>query len=529
MGAPAMGARASWRLSLMQLGLMILGVRSQNLTACQALSSALPDQVFWPASVQYLDESHDVWSQTCVMTPTCVFEPSNVQALSQGLGLIYQANVSFAFRAGGHMPVPGAQSLNDGVMISASMLNSKVLSADGSIASVGPGQTWIEVYQWLSPFGLAVNGGRFPSVGVGGVLVGGGMGFFSGSQGWAVDNIVGWQVVLWNGTVLELTNSPQDPYADLVWGLKGGSNLFGLVTRFDLRTFPVTSAFGGLTIWSSAAGPNVLAALTSYMAPGGGVDDPLVHIDVFSGLSFNNGVPSLQYYNIALYPGTNANPTALENFTAIPADLTVANGVAVHPDWTAIPQQLSPFSSKASRNLFYSISFQGTPESIAVFNKTVIDYAVKKLSQVQGLTTFVVYQPVSKGYLQASKDKGGSNVLGLDPDLDGTFIGEFAFLQTGRPVILISATAGIILSMWENASDDAAMLAYSDTAHRLVREQTQTLGTYKRFMYLGDSAQGQLPWHNYNNGTNRRTLLRLQEKYDPLSFFAQNLHRGFPL
>lgn len=321
------------------------------------------------------------------------------------------------------MPVPGAQSLDDGVMISASTLNMKELSADQTVASIGPGQTWMDVYNWLVPYGLAVNGGRFPSVGIGGVLVGGGMGYFSGSQGWAADNIVGWQVVLWNGTILEITNLADDPHADLAWALKGGSNFFGLVTRFDVLTFPVKGAFGGLTTWSSAAGPEFFQALTSYMAPGGGVDDPNVHADAFAGVSFNNGTPALTYYNIALYPGDNTNPIALENFTAIAADTVVANGVAMQDSWTAVPEQLSPFSTQALREIFYAVSFKANEASISLYNTTVIDNAIAMLSHVEGVQTYAVYQPVSQGYLQVSKDKGG-NVLGLDPDVDGTFVGE---------------------------------------------------------------------------------------------------------
>jgi hypothetical protein len=297
------------------------------------------------------------------------------------------------------MPVPGAQSLNNGVMISASMFNKNNISADGSVASIGPGQTWMNVYKWLAEYGLVVNGGRFPSVGVGGLLVGGGMGYFSGRQGWAVDNIVGWQVVLWNGTILEITNAAQDPYADLAWALKGGSNLFGLVTRFDVRTFPVTSTFGGLTVWSSAAGPKVFAALTSYMEPGGGVNDLDAHIDVFSGISFTNGSPSLAYYNVALHSGIEAKPTALENFTAISTNVTISDGAAVHQNWTAIPEQLDAFSTQALRNLFYAVSFKATEESIKLYNSTIHNNAVSMLSKVAGLTTYAVYQPISRQYL----------------------------------------------------------------------------------------------------------------------------------
>ncbi|KAJ2979375.1 hypothetical protein NUW58_g7218 [Xylaria curta] len=201
---------------------------------------------------------------------------------------------------------------------------------------------------------------------------------------------------------------------------------------------------------------------------------------------------------------------ALQNFTAIPRDVTVANGVAVHQDWTAIPEQLDAFSTQALRNLFYAISFEATAESIELYNKTIVDNAVAMLSEVKGLTTFAVYQPVSRQYLQASKDRG-SNVLSLDPEVDGPFI------------------AGIILSMWENAEDDAAVLEFSRVSHQQIREHTKALGLYKEFIYLGDSAQGQLPLGSYANGAVVPKLEMIREKYDPECFLKQYLHRGFPL
>ena len=88
------------------------------------------------------------------------------------------------------MAVPGAQSVDEGVMISMSNFHEKTLNADKSVASIGPGQLWIGVYSWLAEHGLAVNGGRYPMVGVGGVLLGGGMGYFAGQRGWSVDDIM---------------------------------------------------------------------------------------------------------------------------------------------------------------------------------------------------------------------------------------------------------------------------------------------------------------------------------------------------
>lgn len=83
----------------------------------------------------------DVWPKNCVKTPECVFKPSTVQDISRGLVLIKKNKSKFAVRSGGHMPVPGAQSLDDGVMISMSSFNDNSLNHDRSVASIGPGQT----------------------------------------------------------------------------------------------------------------------------------------------------------------------------------------------------------------------------------------------------------------------------------------------------------------------------------------------------------------------------------------------------
>lgn len=321
------------------------------------------------------------------------------------------------------MPVPGAQSVDNGVMISMSSLNSKALNRQHSIASIGPGQTWLEVYNYLFQYGITVNGGRYPSVGVGGVLVGGGMGYWSGSQGWSCDNVVGYQVVLSDGRIVEVTKD--NKFADLFWALKGGHNNFGIVTRFDVRTFPVKSVYGGSMSWSGAASAQFFDALESYMAVGGGVDDPDSHINAYAGVEPAKGASSLSFANLLFHNGDDASPRALENFTSIDTATVTSTTVKMYQNWTEISAQQAGFADRTKRELFTAFSFKGDPRAISLHNNTVIGGALRNLSHVEGLTTFAAFQPVSKNYLKASKKQNpGGNVLGLDPEVDGTFIGE---------------------------------------------------------------------------------------------------------
>jgi FAD/FMN-containing dehydrogenase len=91
------------------------------------------------------------------------------------------------------MPIPGYNGIDDsGVLLSSSNLTALSLSSD--IVSVGPGNRWRDVYNYLKPFGLAAVGGRVGHVGVPGLLLGGGISFYSSQYGFASDNVKKYQV-----------------------------------------------------------------------------------------------------------------------------------------------------------------------------------------------------------------------------------------------------------------------------------------------------------------------------------------------
>ena len=116
------------------------------------------------------------------------------------------------------------------------------MSEDRKFVDVGPGNKWGQVYNYLEQFDLAVAGGRLAPVGVPGLLLGGGLSYYGNAAGWSADNVVEYEVVLANGTIV---NATENKNADLFWALKGGSSNFGIVTNFKLYTFPSKKVFAG--------------------------------------------------------------------------------------------------------------------------------------------------------------------------------------------------------------------------------------------------------------------------------------------
>ncbi|KAI0506893.1 hypothetical protein F5B22DRAFT_427395 [Xylaria bambusicola] len=484
------------------------GLAAAGTRACQRLAAKYPEDIFWPQSDTFQTESTAIYSNTCILSPSCVFEPSSAEDIGSAVKIIKAARSRFAVRAGGHMPVPGAQSVESGVMIALNKLNTKRLNKDKAIASIGPGQVWADVYTWLAPKGLAVNGGRYGTVGVGGLLVGGGISYFSSTRGWGCDTIVAYEVVLADGCVVEA--KAHGKYADLFWALHGGHNNFGIVTRFDMKTFPVTSAFIGGGLWdgsNTSTQTQFFSAFESYMAPGGGVDDPNVAISAIIGLTPSTGAKQLT--SIQFAPGKDSSPRAFENFTAIDAPFIQAIGGTVMPSWTALPILLAQLGVRGSREVYSSVSFFPDPRAIRIANETVTELAVPVLSQIPDSEIAFTYQPVSKDWLEASK-ASGHNMLDLDPRL-GTFI------------------AGLITITWTDAAHDAAVNKLTQRIVRTIENRTRALGLYYPFIYLNDAGPTQRPFDTYGGGGSLPKLRAIRAKYDPERFLENFLGHGFPL
>lgn len=172
--------------------------------------------------------------------PAVVIRASSVDDVRGALRYAAAERLDVMVRSGGHSAwgqVPG------GVTIDISALDD--VSVDGTRVSVGGGAQWGAIARSLSARGLALSSGDTASVGVGGLTLGGGIGWMVRAWGLASDQLVGAQVVTARGDVVEVSASS---HPDLFWALRGGGGNFGVVTRFDFEAHPldgvVNAVFG---------------------------------------------------------------------------------------------------------------------------------------------------------------------------------------------------------------------------------------------------------------------------------------------
>ncbi len=159
--------------------------------------------------------------------PHAIVRPSSVDDVRAALDYAASEGLEVGIRGGGHS---NWGTLGGGLMIDLGALDS--VEIDGTLVRIGGGAVWGEVSRTLQKRGLGISAGDTASVGVGGLTLGGGIGWMVRAWGLAADQLVGAQVVTANGEVLEVNDTS---HPELMWALRGGGGNFGVVTRFDFR------------------------------------------------------------------------------------------------------------------------------------------------------------------------------------------------------------------------------------------------------------------------------------------------------
>ena len=174
--------------------------------------------------------------------PALVTRPRDPDEVAAALAHAARHHLAVSVRSGGHSPL-GHSTNTGGMVIDLSHLDDvRVLDAGRRLVRVGGGATWGQVAAALDPYGWGITAGDTGSVGVGGLTLGGGVGWMVRRDGLAIDSLVGARVVTADGRLL--TTSEHD-HPELFWALRGGGGNFGVVVDFDFVAQPVTNLHFG--------------------------------------------------------------------------------------------------------------------------------------------------------------------------------------------------------------------------------------------------------------------------------------------
>jgi hypothetical protein len=209
--------------------------------------------VIQPSDVGY-DDARRVYNAMIDKRPALIVRCDTVADVVQTVGFARRRAMPLAIRGGGHNG-GGLGTVDDGVVLDLSRMNGVLVDPEARTVRVEGGATWGKVDHATHAFGLAVPSGIISTTGVGGLTLGGGLGHLTRRYGLTIDNLIGADVVLADGSFV---HADEDTHSDLFWALRGGGGNFGVVTAFDFRLNPVDIVVGGPTLWDLSRAKDVL-------------------------------------------------------------------------------------------------------------------------------------------------------------------------------------------------------------------------------------------------------------------------------
>jgi FAD/FMN-containing dehydrogenase len=209
-----------------------------------AFAAQLQGELILPGDARY-EEARKVYNGMIDKQPALIARCKNAADVVNAVNFGRNNQLTVTIRGGGHNG-PGLGMCDDRLVFDLSPM--RVIQADpsNSTVRVEGGCVWGEVDRATHEFGLAVPSGILSSTGVGGLTIGGGTGYLSRHYGLIIDNLVGVDLVLADGSCLTAND---DEHPELFWAVRGGGGNFGIVTSFLFKANPVQTVYGGLMFW----------------------------------------------------------------------------------------------------------------------------------------------------------------------------------------------------------------------------------------------------------------------------------------
>jgi FAD/FMN-containing dehydrogenase len=213
-------------------------------------------RVTLPGDAGY-DQARKVFYGKWDRRPAAVVRPASAEEVARVVTMAAESGAELAVRSGGHS-LAGHSVSEGGIVLDLAELTALEVDLDGRTAWAQSGLTAGAYTQAVGEHGLATGFGDTGSVGIGGLTLGGGVGFLVRKHGLTIDNLLAAELVTADGQILQVDD---EHHPDLFWAIRGGGGNFGVATRFRYRLHELPSIVGGLLLLPGS--PEVIEGLAA--------------------------------------------------------------------------------------------------------------------------------------------------------------------------------------------------------------------------------------------------------------------------
>jgi FAD/FMN-containing dehydrogenase len=224
-----------------------------NRVPISQIRSDLNGRVIGPNDAEY-DEARAVFYGGIDRRPAAIIRVADETDVSRVISLARESGLELAVRSGGHS-LAGHCVSHGGIVLDLSDMRALDIDPEGRTAWAQTGLTAGEYTVAVAAHGLGTGFGDTASVGIGGITLGGGIGYLVRKHGLTIDDLLAADVVTADGRLLRVDS---ETHPDLFWAIRGGGGNFGVATRFQFRLHDVSTVVGGFLILPAT--PDVIAS-----------------------------------------------------------------------------------------------------------------------------------------------------------------------------------------------------------------------------------------------------------------------------
>ena len=433
------------------------------------------DRVIAPGDPEY-DKARTVFYGGVDRHPAVIIKVADANDVSRVVNLARESGLELAIRSGGHSSV-GHSVTEGGIMLDLSNMKDLQIDPEALTAWAETGLTAGEVTTAVAAHGLAVGFGDTGSVGIGGLTLGGGVGYLVRKYGLTIDSLLAAEVVTADG---QIRHVDEQTHPDLFWAIRGGGGNFGVATRFKFRLQEVPSVVGGMLVL-----PATPETIAGFVAASEAAPEELSGI---GNVMFAPPMPFLPaeaqskliIMAFLVYAGdTEAGQRALAPFRALATPLADMLKPMALPEIYP-PEQGEYHPVAASRTMF--VDKIDLPVAKTIVDHLQASTAMMKVAQLRVLGGAMARVPVDATAFAHRKSKIMVNVAAL----------------------------------YQNPEEKATHEAWvTDFASALLQNDK---GAYVNF--LGEEGQERI--RAAYPGSTWDRLLEIKERYDPTNLFRLN-------
>ena len=207
------------------------------------LRGVLSGQVIAPDNAEY-DQARTIFYGGFDRRPAVIVRPTDASDVSQVVSLARETGLELAVRSGGHS-LAGHSTTDGGIVLDLTDMNALEIDPEQRTAWAETGLTAGAYTTAAGAYGLATGFGDTGSVGIGGLTLGGGIGYLVRKHSLTIDSLLAAELVTADGQLLHVDDQS---HPELFWAIRGGGGNFGVVTRFQFRLHELRQFVGGLLV-----------------------------------------------------------------------------------------------------------------------------------------------------------------------------------------------------------------------------------------------------------------------------------------